>query len=168
MDIDTVELNVSERRTQRHQIRLNLSPNEPKSKTRSTFGRFKPQFGLPNSFQTGRAYSRIERLDEKNPTIPRSLESDILMIIKCLINPVHSNHSTNTPNLSLIYWLCHSQKTINRPLISHKRGPRSKKRRREEKNEETPPPPPESAGPPPDAVILPDHHPTLEFRRTTT
>ncbi|KAL0914790.1 hypothetical protein M5K25_015169 [Dendrobium thyrsiflorum] len=37
----TVELNVSELRTQRHQIRLNPSPNELKSKTRSIFGRFK-------------------------------------------------------------------------------------------------------------------------------
>ncbi|KAL0909355.1 hypothetical protein M5K25_020214 [Dendrobium thyrsiflorum] len=72
-----VKLNVSERRTQRHQIQLNPSPNESKSRTRSAVGRFKPQFELPNGFQTGRSYNRIERLDEKNPTSPRSLNYDI-------------------------------------------------------------------------------------------
>ncbi|KAL0909663.1 hypothetical protein M5K25_020551 [Dendrobium thyrsiflorum] len=47
-------------------------------------------------------------------------------------DPVHSNHSKNTFDLSLIYWPCHSQKTI--PLISHDRGP--KKGSKEEKEEE--------------------------------
>ncbi|KAL0912538.1 hypothetical protein M5K25_018517 [Dendrobium thyrsiflorum] len=44
-----VELSVSELRTQRYQNQLNPSPNEFKSSTRSTVGRIKPQFGLPNN-----------------------------------------------------------------------------------------------------------------------
>ncbi|KAL0917636.1 hypothetical protein M5K25_012712 [Dendrobium thyrsiflorum] len=55
-----VKLSGSELRTQRHQNRLNPSPNESRSRTRSTVGRFKTQFG------------RIERLDETSPTSPRS------------------------------------------------------------------------------------------------
>ncbi|KAL0926388.1 hypothetical protein M5K25_002613 [Dendrobium thyrsiflorum] len=61
------------------------------------------------------------------------------------ISVVHSNHSKNTLDLSLIYWPCHSHKTINKPLISHKRGPKqgreearkqgSKKEKEEEKVE---------------------------------
>ncbi|KAL0921526.1 hypothetical protein M5K25_008606 [Dendrobium thyrsiflorum] len=82
----TAELNVSERRTQRHKIRLNPSPNKSKSRTRSAVGRFKPQFELPNGFQTGRAYSRIERLNETNPTSLRSLKSDIIKTSKCPSN----------------------------------------------------------------------------------
>ncbi|KAL0925713.1 hypothetical protein M5K25_004080 [Dendrobium thyrsiflorum] len=65
---ERVKLSVSKIQTQRHQIRLNPSPNESKSRTRSAVGRFKPQFELPNGFQMGRAYSRIERLDKTNPT----------------------------------------------------------------------------------------------------
>ncbi|KAL0929144.1 hypothetical protein M5K25_001086 [Dendrobium thyrsiflorum] len=34
----------------------------------------------------GRAYSRIERLDEKNPMSPRLLDSNIIKIFKCSIN----------------------------------------------------------------------------------
>ncbi|KAL0906601.1 hypothetical protein M5K25_025107 [Dendrobium thyrsiflorum] len=81
-----VKLSVSKIQTQRHQIRLNPSPNESKSRTRSAVGRFKPQFELPNGFQIGRAYSRIERLDETNPTSPRSLNSDIIKTSKCPSN----------------------------------------------------------------------------------
>ncbi|KAL0924646.1 hypothetical protein M5K25_005495 [Dendrobium thyrsiflorum] len=52
--------------------------------------------------------------------------------------PVHSNHSKNTLDLFLIYKPCRSQRTINRPLISHNRGPQARKRRegREEKEGE--------------------------------
>ncbi|KAL0923775.1 hypothetical protein M5K25_007848 [Dendrobium thyrsiflorum] len=71
-----LELNVSEIQTQRHQIQLNPSPNESKSRTRSTGRTFKPQFGLPNGLQTGQSYSLIERLDETNPTSPRTQNSD--------------------------------------------------------------------------------------------
>ncbi|KAL0922823.1 hypothetical protein M5K25_006847 [Dendrobium thyrsiflorum] len=81
-----VKLSVSKIQTQRHQIRLNPSPNESKSRTQSAVGRFKPQFELPNGFQMGRAYSRIERLDETNPTSPRSLNSDIIKTSKCPSN----------------------------------------------------------------------------------
>ncbi|KAL0912831.1 hypothetical protein M5K25_016240 [Dendrobium thyrsiflorum] len=77
-----VKLSVSKIQTQRHQIRLNPSPNESKSRTRSAISRFKPQFELPNGFQMGRAYNRIERLDETNPTSPRSLNSDIIKTSK--------------------------------------------------------------------------------------
>ncbi|KAL0914991.1 hypothetical protein M5K25_015386 [Dendrobium thyrsiflorum] len=77
-----IKLSVSKIQTQRHQIRLNPSPNESKSRTRSAIGRFKPQFELPNGFQMGRAYSRIERLDETNPSSPRSLNSDIIKTSK--------------------------------------------------------------------------------------
>ncbi|KAL0926783.1 hypothetical protein M5K25_003033 [Dendrobium thyrsiflorum] len=52
----------------------------------------------------------------------------------------------NNPDLSLIYWSCHSKKTINRPLISLK----------------------SSAGPSPDAGVPPDRHLTPQFRRTDT
>ncbi|KAL0921974.1 hypothetical protein M5K25_005930 [Dendrobium thyrsiflorum] len=120
----TVKLSISKIQNQRHQIRLNPSPNESKSRTRSAVGRFKPQFELPNGFQMGRAYSRIER---------------------DLISAVHSNHSEITPDLSLIYESCHSQKSINRALISPREGPKGRRRRREEKKErreETPPRPP--------------------------
>ncbi|KAL0910018.1 hypothetical protein M5K25_020941 [Dendrobium thyrsiflorum] len=82
----TVKLSVSKIQTQRHQIRLNPSPNESKSRIRSAVGRFKPQFELPNGFQMGHAYSQIERLDETNPTCPRSLNSDIIKISKCPSN----------------------------------------------------------------------------------
>ncbi|KAL0922589.1 hypothetical protein M5K25_006583 [Dendrobium thyrsiflorum] len=38
------------------------------------------------------------------------------------ISTVHSNHSKNILDLPLIYRSCHSQKTINRPLISQGGG----------------------------------------------
>ncbi|KAL0910524.1 hypothetical protein M5K25_021515 [Dendrobium thyrsiflorum] len=57
--------------------RLNPSPNEFRSRTRSAVGRFKPRFRLPNGLQTGQTYSRIERLDEMNPASPRTQNSDI-------------------------------------------------------------------------------------------
>ncbi|KAL0912428.1 hypothetical protein M5K25_018399 [Dendrobium thyrsiflorum] len=50
------KLSGSELRTQRHQNRLNPSPNESKSRTQSTGRTFKPQFGLPNGLQTGQYY----------------------------------------------------------------------------------------------------------------
>ncbi|KAL0905718.1 hypothetical protein M5K25_024156 [Dendrobium thyrsiflorum] len=62
------------------------------------------------------------------------------------ISTVHSSHSENTPDLSLIYEPCHLQKSINRALILLEKGPKQekRKRRREEEKEETPPrPPPE-------------------------
>ncbi|KAL0928460.1 hypothetical protein M5K25_000342 [Dendrobium thyrsiflorum] len=75
---------------------------------------------------------------------------------------VHPNHSKNTPDLSLIYWPCHSQKTINRPLISHKRGPKARgeeeKKRRGEGGDSSS----TVAG------VPPDRHLTSEFRLTAT
>ncbi|KAL0923570.1 hypothetical protein M5K25_007632 [Dendrobium thyrsiflorum] len=49
------------------------------------------------------------------------------------ISAVRSNHSENTPDLSLIYESCHSQKSINRALILLEKGPKleGKRRRRE-------------------------------------
>ncbi|KAL0907236.1 hypothetical protein M5K25_025793 [Dendrobium thyrsiflorum] len=38
------------------------------------------------------------------------------------ISIVHSNHSQIALDLPLIYWSCHSQKILNRPLISHGGG----------------------------------------------
>ncbi|KAL0917380.1 hypothetical protein M5K25_012434 [Dendrobium thyrsiflorum] len=155
-------------RTQRHQIGLNPSPGEPKSKTRSAIGRFEPQFELPNGFQMKRAYSRIERLDETNPTSPRSLNSDIIKTSKYPLNgplsrgsisAVHSNHSENTPDLSLIYKPCHSQKSINRALILHEEGPEQKEKKGIERKRRK-------------RLLLdhrrspPGHRPTPEFRRT--
>ncbi|KAL0927120.1 hypothetical protein M5K25_001279 [Dendrobium thyrsiflorum] len=95
-----------------------------------------------------------------------------------LISAVHSNHSEITPDLSLIYESCHSQKSINRALISPREGPKGRRRRREEKKErreETPPrPPPDfppaskrrrsSARPPSDAGLPPGLQATPEFR----
>ncbi|PKU60660.1 hypothetical protein MA16_Dca020433 [Dendrobium catenatum] len=59
------------------------------------------------------------------------------------------DHSLFAHDLTPIYKLCHSIKSINRPLISHERGPKQEevkkkmRRRGEEKNrrEETPPRP---------------------------
>ncbi|KAL0908231.1 hypothetical protein M5K25_022713 [Dendrobium thyrsiflorum] len=156
----TVKLNVSKIQTQRHQIRLNPSPNESKSRTQSTVGRFKPQFELQNGFQMGRAYSRIERLDETNPTSPRSLIYDIIKT---------SKYPSNEPSFSL------------------KGDPREERRRRreekKERREETPPrPPPDfqvtqelclnskrgqnSARLPNDARILSNSEVTPEFNPT--
>ncbi|PKU72604.1 hypothetical protein MA16_Dca010174 [Dendrobium catenatum] len=46
-----VKMSISEIRTQRHQIQLDPSPNESKSKTRSAVGRFESQFELPNGLR---------------------------------------------------------------------------------------------------------------------
>ncbi|PKU69913.1 hypothetical protein MA16_Dca026528 [Dendrobium catenatum] len=80
------------------------------------------------------------------------------------------NHSLFAADLTFIYKLCHSRKSINRALISHKRGPkrgdprRKKRRRREWEGESTPPrPPPEFFPPPEHAGILPDIRRTPEF-----
>ncbi|KAL0916367.1 hypothetical protein M5K25_013871 [Dendrobium thyrsiflorum] len=43
-----------------------------------------------------------------------------------LISAVHSNHSKNTPDISLIYEPCHSQKSINRALILLEKGPKAR------------------------------------------
>ncbi|KAL0925787.1 hypothetical protein M5K25_004157 [Dendrobium thyrsiflorum] len=85
-----------------------------------------------------------------------------MSIERDLISAVHSNHSEITPDLSLIYEPCHSQKSINRALISPRRGTQGKKgrRRREEKKErreETPP------RPPPDSQVTPKLCPTSNF-----
>ncbi|KAL0921134.1 hypothetical protein M5K25_008176 [Dendrobium thyrsiflorum] len=118
----------------------------------------------------GGAYSRIERLDETNPTSPRSLNSDIIKTSKCpsnnLISAVHSNHSEITPDLSLIYEPCHSQKSINKALISPRRGTQDKRRRRrreekKERREETPP------RPPPDFQVTPEFCPTAKKGRNS-
>ncbi|KAL0926508.1 hypothetical protein M5K25_002747 [Dendrobium thyrsiflorum] len=77
-----VESSGSTRRTQRRQIRLNPSPNESKSRTRTLLEGSNHNL----SYQTGRAYSRIERLDKTNPTSPRSLNSDNIKTSKCLSN----------------------------------------------------------------------------------
>ncbi|KAL0927231.1 hypothetical protein M5K25_001394 [Dendrobium thyrsiflorum] len=86
--------------------------------------------------------TRIERLNEKNPTSPRSSNSDIIKTFKCSINgpqsrestsTVHSNHSQIALNLPPIYWSCHSQKTINRPLIPRERGEDKRGRKKEPK-----------------------------------
>ncbi|KAL0906510.1 hypothetical protein M5K25_025008 [Dendrobium thyrsiflorum] len=118
-----VKLSVSKIQTQRHQIRLNPSPNESKSRTQSAVGRD-------------------------------------------LISAVHSNHSKITHDLSFIYELCHSQKSINRALISLKRGGRArkKKKRREEGKEgrntsSTSARPPSNAGSPPGLQVTPDFPP---------
>ncbi|KAL0919513.1 hypothetical protein M5K25_011611 [Dendrobium thyrsiflorum] len=70
----TVKLSVSKIQTQRHQIRLNPSPNESKSRTRSAVGRFKPQFELPNGFQMGpkaRGEEEEEKKEMREETTPR-------------------------------------------------------------------------------------------------
>ncbi|KAL0916670.1 hypothetical protein M5K25_014199 [Dendrobium thyrsiflorum] len=75
------------------------------------------------------------------------------------ISAVHSNHSGNTPDLSLIYESCHSQKSINRALILLERG--LKARGEEEKRRgEGGDPSSTAAGVPPDRRLTP------EFRRT--
>ncbi|PKU60368.1 hypothetical protein MA16_Dca027681 [Dendrobium catenatum] len=91
------------------------------------------------------------------------------------------DHSLFAPDLTPIYELCHSRKSINRALILHKRGggvqARSKKRRGEEKEEEKeekeeapPRPPPEPCRT--TVGASPDHRQSLagppsELRRTT-
>ncbi|KAL0904803.1 hypothetical protein M5K25_026956 [Dendrobium thyrsiflorum] len=148
-----VELNVSERQTQRHQIRLNPSPNESKSRTRSAVGRFKPQFELPNGFQTEHAYRRIERLDETNPTSPRSLNSDIIKTSKCPSNGAQAREGGEEEE----------KKRWKRHLLDHRRsfvGP-------------SPGPPPLAAGLPPGLqelstrlLTVANHNQVFSGRRT--
>ncbi|KAL0923702.1 hypothetical protein M5K25_007769 [Dendrobium thyrsiflorum] len=168
-----IKLSVSKIQTQQHQIRLNPSPNESKSRTRSAVGRFKPQFELPNGTQVRRR-KREEKKKKKRreegkegrnsssttagfrsdagilsefqitpefcPTSKKGRNSAQLLrdtrilsnsqvtpefspTPKDLISAVHSNHSKNTLDLSLIYEPCHSQKSINRALILLEKGP---------------------------------------------
>ncbi|KAL0919586.1 hypothetical protein M5K25_011689 [Dendrobium thyrsiflorum] len=82
-----------------------------------------------------------------------------MSIKRDLISAVHSNHSEITPDLSLIYKPCHSQKSINRALISPRGRTQGKKRRRrreekKERREKTPP------RPPPDSQVTPKLCPT--------
>ncbi|KAL0908285.1 hypothetical protein M5K25_022773 [Dendrobium thyrsiflorum] len=86
----------------------------PKSRTRSTGRTFKPQFGLPNGLQTGQSYSRIERLDETNPTSPRTQNSDTSKsenypsdcpYARDSRSAVHSNHSQIALDFPLTYGL---------------------------------------------------------------
>ncbi|KAL0924667.1 hypothetical protein M5K25_005516 [Dendrobium thyrsiflorum] len=56
-----------------------------------------------------------------------------MSIERDLISAVHSNHSEITPDFSLIYEPCHSQKSINRALISPRKGTQGNKARGEEK-----------------------------------
>ncbi|KAL0915473.1 hypothetical protein M5K25_015893 [Dendrobium thyrsiflorum] len=46
----------------------------------------------------GRAYSRIERLDETNPTSPRSLNSDIIKTSKCPSNDHAAAPASSSPS----------------------------------------------------------------------
>ncbi|KAL0903611.1 hypothetical protein M5K25_028002 [Dendrobium thyrsiflorum] len=92
-----VKLSGSELRTQRHQNRLNPSPNESRSRPRSAVRMFKTQFGLPNGLQILQSYSRIERLDETNPTSPRSQKSDICRSRNC-----SSNHPRSRGSISAV------------------------------------------------------------------
>ncbi|KAI0489431.1 hypothetical protein KFK09_029274 [Dendrobium nobile] len=92
------------------------------------------------------------------------------------------DHSLFAPNLMPFYGPCHSRKSINRALISHKRGIQARERRREEKGKEKEGAPPQQpsdhrqhlAGPPPDHrrnLAGPPQEPrwtTAEPRRTTT
>ncbi|PKU74873.1 hypothetical protein MA16_Dca005064 [Dendrobium catenatum] len=78
------------------------------------------------------------------------------------------NHSLFAPDLTPIYMLCHSRKTINRALILHK-GDSSEKRekRSREGGESAPPRPPSEFFPPSEyAGILPDFWETSEFCKT--
>ncbi|PKU79342.1 hypothetical protein MA16_Dca000687 [Dendrobium catenatum] len=44
-------------------------------------------------------------------------------------------HSLFAPDLTPIYKLCHSRKSINRPLIPHEKGRRKPREKKEEKEE---------------------------------
>ncbi|KAL0909304.1 hypothetical protein M5K25_020157 [Dendrobium thyrsiflorum] len=65
--------------------------------------------------------------------IQRAQDHIEMSIKRGSISAVRSNHSENTPDLSLIYEPCHSQKSINRALILLEKGPKleGKRRRRE-------------------------------------
>ncbi|PKU71043.1 hypothetical protein MA16_Dca018661 [Dendrobium catenatum] len=80
------------------------------------------------------------------------------------------DHSLFAPDLTPIYEICNSRKSINRPLISHERGLKQEEeekmngRRREGEGESAPTrPPPEFFTPPEHAGILPNFHGTPEF-----
>ncbi|KAL0923392.1 hypothetical protein M5K25_007448 [Dendrobium thyrsiflorum] len=109
------------------------------------------------------------QLKHKNAKIIKDRSFEKIQIGKKkrdLISAVHSNHSEITPDLSLIYEPCHSQKSINRALISPRRGDQEKKRRRrreekKERREETPP------RPPPDFQVTPEFCPTPKKGRNS-
>ncbi|KAL0920700.1 hypothetical protein M5K25_009861 [Dendrobium thyrsiflorum] len=109
-----------------------------------------PRRGTQGKKGRRRREEKKERREETPPRPPPDSQNIQMSIERDLISAVHSNHSEITPDLSLIYEPCHSQKSINRALISPRRGTQGKKgrRRREEKKkrrEETPPrPPPDS------------------------
>ncbi|KAL0922609.1 hypothetical protein M5K25_006607 [Dendrobium thyrsiflorum] len=138
-----VKLSVSKIQTQRHQIRLNPSPNESKSRTRSAVGRFKPQFELPNGFQMGRAYSRIERLDETNPSSPRSLNSDIIKTSKCPLNGGPREEEEEKRR----------RKGGKKLLLDHRLA---------SKQGQSSPRPPSNAGSPPGLQVTPDFRPAYK------
>ncbi|KAL0905395.1 hypothetical protein M5K25_023812 [Dendrobium thyrsiflorum] len=104
-----VKLSGSELRTQRRQNRPNPSPNESRSSPRSADRRFKTQFGLPNGLQIIQSYSRIERLDETNPTSLRSRKSDI-----CRSRYHSSNHPRSRGSISADPRLKESKETQDR------------------------------------------------------
>ncbi|PKU80213.1 hypothetical protein MA16_Dca005744 [Dendrobium catenatum] len=56
---------------------------------------------------------------------------------RCTIKGFNINspfdHSLLAPDLTPIYELCHSRKSINRPLISHERGTQARRREEEVK-----------------------------------
>ncbi|KAL0915388.1 hypothetical protein M5K25_015800 [Dendrobium thyrsiflorum] len=92
---------------------------------------------------------------------------------KDLISAVHSNHSEITPDFSLIYEPCHSQKSINRALISPRKGTQGNKARGEEKKKKRREEGKEgrnssstTAGFSSDAETLPDFQVTPEFCTT--
>ncbi|KAL0915157.1 hypothetical protein M5K25_015556 [Dendrobium thyrsiflorum] len=97
-----------------------------------------------------------------------------MSIERDLISAVHSNHSEITPDLSLIYEPCHSQKSINRALISPRRGPKArrekeeeeKKKKRREEGKEGRNSSSTTAGFSSDAETLPDFQVTPEFCTT--
>ncbi|KAL0916648.1 hypothetical protein M5K25_014176 [Dendrobium thyrsiflorum] len=158
-----VELNVSEVQTQRHQIQLNPSPNESKSRTRSTGRMFKPQFGLPNGLQTRQSYCRIERLDETNPTSLRTQNSDTSKsenypsdcpYARDSTSAVHSNHSQIALDSPLIYGGLLVEKRLER-VLRVSRAP-------------TPPPVNSRALPPTTAGLPPSHQSTPELCQITT
>ncbi|KAL0923481.1 hypothetical protein M5K25_007540 [Dendrobium thyrsiflorum] len=148
-----VKLSGSELRTQRHQNRLNPSPNESMSRIRSA-------------------------LDETNPTSPRTQNSDISKsenypsncpYARDSTSAVYSNHSPFALDFSHIYKPCHSRKSINRALILHEKGPKLEGINREIRDCSCPLAPPR---PPPEfcrtTARPPPEGPTPTFCRTTT
>ncbi|KAL0916233.1 hypothetical protein M5K25_013726 [Dendrobium thyrsiflorum] len=126
-----------ELRTQRSQNRLNPSPNESKSRTRSAVGKFEPQFGLPNGLQI-----RIERLDETNPTSPRTHTSDISKLENYPSNAQGTKRKIGDRSCLL------APPRPDAGVLPNHRRTTTRCR--------------SSAEPPP------DHHPTPKFYRTTT